>query len=205
MGRSWAYARLERLTEDGLLEQRALLYQRPGLYVATRAGLRWRGLGNLEVCSVRPGGFEHAWELAGVAVALERALVGWQVLSEREIRASERDESRPLASIQLGAPQGDRPRLHRPDLALVSPEGGVVAVEVELSVKARPRLLEICRGWARARHVECVYYIAAPAAARAVRRAIKATRAQEQVKVFALEQTQALAAAAQREAGHVDR
>jgi hypothetical protein len=59
MGRSWAYARLERLTADGLLEQRALLYQRPGLYVATRAGLRWRGLGSLGVCSVRPGGFEH--------------------------------------------------------------------------------------------------------------------------------------------------
>ena len=44
MGRSWAYARLGRLVLTGLLEQRALLYRRPGLYIATAEGLRWQGL-----------------------------------------------------------------------------------------------------------------------------------------------------------------
>ncbi len=45
MRRSWCYARLERLSTDRLLEPRAVLHRRPALYVATTAGLRWRGLG----------------------------------------------------------------------------------------------------------------------------------------------------------------
>jgi hypothetical protein len=38
MGRSWANARLGRLVAGGLLEQRTLLYRRPGLYIATAEG-----------------------------------------------------------------------------------------------------------------------------------------------------------------------
>jgi DNA-binding IclR family transcriptional regulator len=63
MGRSWVYERLSGLVADGLLEQRALLHRRPALYVATVASLRWRGLGRLGVCRVRPGDFDHAWAL----------------------------------------------------------------------------------------------------------------------------------------------
>jgi hypothetical protein len=44
MGRSWAYERLPQLTKDGLLEQQRLLYGKPGPYIASKAGLRWRGL-----------------------------------------------------------------------------------------------------------------------------------------------------------------
>jgi hypothetical protein len=39
---SWAYARLSGLVVACLLEQRTLLHRRPGLYVATAEGLRWR-------------------------------------------------------------------------------------------------------------------------------------------------------------------
>jgi hypothetical protein len=102
MGRSWAYGRLSRLVADGLLEQRALLHRRPGLYVATAAGLRWRGLERLGAHSVRPGGFEHAWEVASAAVALHQGLPGWGVLSEREIRAQEREDGELLASARVG-------------------------------------------------------------------------------------------------------
>jgi hypothetical protein len=191
MGRSWAYARLNQLVEDGLLEQRSLLYQRPGLYVATRAGLRWRGLTGLEV--------------ARVAVELCQALPdGWDLISEREIRARERDSEELLASVQIAARAGGRPALHRPDLALISPAGRVAAVEVELSVKTRARLEGICTGWARARHLQRVYYLAAPSAARAVRRAIKRTRTEDRVTVLALDQPAALADRAEREeADHV--
>jgi len=57
MGRSWAYARLNRLVEDGLLEQRQLLHRQPGLYVATSEGLRWCGLQRLGVHRLSVGGF----------------------------------------------------------------------------------------------------------------------------------------------------
>jgi hypothetical protein len=205
MGRSWAYERLSQLTRDGLLEQRRLLYGKPGLYVATATGLRWRGLGGLGVHQVRPGGFEHAWQVADVAVALHRALPEWQVLSDREIRWREREDGELLASVRVGLLPGGAAALHRPDLAIVPLTGQLIAVEVELSVKARARLLAICRAFARARHLACTYYLAAPAAGRAVGRAVSELRAEDRVTVLGLDQVATLAAIEQEEASHGDR
>jgi hypothetical protein len=62
MGRSWAYARLGRLVTDGLLEQKTLLYRKPGLYVASAEGCggaasRGSGLqGRPRRLPARPGG-----------------------------------------------------------------------------------------------------------------------------------------------------
>ncbi len=77
---------------------------------------------------------------------------------------------------------------------MVSPEGNVVVVEVELSVKAPRRLAAICRAWARARHISGVYYLAAPAVARAVERAVAETRAEDRIVVLPIDQPEALAA-----------
>ncbi len=109
------------------------------------------------------------------------------MLSEREIRAHERDEGELLASARVGELPGGRPALHRPDLALLSPQGRLLAVEVELSVKAPARLAAICRGWARARHVNGVYYLATPQAVRAVSRGVAEMRAGDQITVLPLE------------------
>jgi hypothetical protein len=185
--RTRAYARLGKLTAAGLLELRPLLHGQPGLYVATAEGLRWQGLQRLGVCRVGPGGFVHAWEVAGAAVALERGFPGRPVLSEREIRVRERDEGGPVASAKLAELPGGRAFLHRPDLALVSPGEPVIAIEVELSPKAPRRLEEIYRAWARARHVEVVYYLAAPAPARALERAIGRVRACDRITVIPLD------------------
>ncbi len=84
-----------------------------------------------------------------------------------------------MASARLGERPGGRAALHRPDLALISPTGRTLAVEIELSIKAPRRLAAICRGWARARHVSHVYYLADAAPARAVSRAIAETRAED--------------------------
>jgi hypothetical protein len=192
MGRSWAYARLSRLVKDGLLEQRRLLYGQPGLYLATADGLRWQGLQRLGVYRVSPGGFQHAQQVAAVAVALHGVLPGWEQLSEREIRVQESDCGELIASAKLGELPGGRPAVHRPDLALVSPDGRVIVVEVELSVKAPRRLAAICRGWARARHISGVYYLAPPVVARAVQRAVAETRAEDHVVVLSLGQPDAL-------------
>lgn len=203
MGRSWAYARLSRLVADGLLEQRSLLYRQPGLYVASAEGLRWCGLERLGVYRVGAGGFQHAKELATAAVALHQGLGGWEVLSEREIRVGESERGEFVASARVGELPGGRLALHRPDLAVVSPGGRTVAVEVELSVKAPRRLAGICRGYARARHIERVYYLAAPAAARAVVRAVSETRAQDRITVLALDDVASLVRAEWGEVSHV--
>lgn len=194
MSRSVTYQRLNSLTRDGLLEHHGVLYGRPGMYCATSAGLRWRDLGRLGVCRVRPGGFEHAWQVAQAAVELQACLPGWGVVSERMIRSFEADRDRLFASAEIGW-SGERPMLHRPDLALVSPEDElVVSIEIELSVKSAARLVTICRGWARARHLYGVYYLAAPGPGRAVKRAVETVRASEQISVLNIDQAHLLAA-----------
>jgi hypothetical protein len=187
MGQSWAYTRLSRMVCEGLLDRKALLHRKPGLYIATAEGLRSSGLERLGVHSIRPAGFEHAQEVASAAVSLYRGFAGWEILSEREIRAAESDRNELVASARIGELPSGRPALHRPDLALISPDGKSVAVEIELSIKAPRRLAGICRGWARARHVSHVYYFATPAVARAVDRAIAETRAEDRIAVLPLQ------------------
>jgi hypothetical protein len=203
MGRSWAYSCLSRLVADGLLDQKQLLYRRPGLYVATAEGLRWCGLQRLGVHRLSVGGFEHARQVATAAVAVHHGLPGWTLLSEREIRVLESECPEPVVSAKLGELPGGRPALHRPDLALISPEHRVLAVEVELSVKAPRRLQAICRGYARARHISHVYYLAAPAPARAVNRGVKETRSEDRITVLAVGDTASLTAAETSEGGDV--
>lgn len=201
MGRSWAYARLHILVRDGLLEQKTLLHRQSGLYIATAEGLRWTFLQRLGVCRLGPGGFRHAAELATAAVALHSALPARQQLSDREIRVGENDGPELIASASLGQLPGGRPALHRPDLALLGPGGRVLPIEVELSIKSPARLQKICRGYARARHVSHVYYLATPEAGRAVARAAAETRSADRITVLGLHDIAALVAAERERAG----
>lgn len=65
-------------------------------------------------------------------------------------------------------------------------QGGPVAVEVELTVKAPPRLTAICRAWARCRLVDGVLYYAPPAVTRALQRAIDEAQAGDRVVALPL-------------------
>ena len=189
LARETTYRRFGVLAKGGLLVQHRILHERPALHTVTRKGLRWRGLSGLGVCNVSPARFEHWWQIADAAVALAAGLSDWRIHSDREILWREREQRKLLASVRIGPGWGDNPALHRPDLALFSPTGRVVAIEVELSAKEPSRLVKICNGWARARHVDATYYLATPIAARAVGRAVKKTRAEDCIKVLALEQT----------------
>jgi hypothetical protein len=193
MGRSWAYGRLSSLVSDGLLEQKTLLHRRPGLYLATAEGLRWTLQPRLPVYRLSVGAFEHAAELATTAVAIHKALPEWRQLSERELRVAETDAGELIASARVGELPGGRLALHLPDLALIGPDGRTLAIEVELSIKAPSRLQTICRGYARARYLGHVYYLAAPAPGRAVRRAIAEVRAEDRVTTLALGDVETLA------------
>jgi hypothetical protein len=191
LSRRAAYRRLGALCDRRLVARRAVLYREPSLYLATAAGLRRCGLEHLGVPRIGPGSFRHACEVATAAVELTRLLPGWRLLSERELRAEEARRDGLLGSVWLGE---HPPRLHRPDLVLVSSAGRVAAVEVELSLKAPRRLESICRAWARARHVDAAYYLTAAVAGRGVMRAVARTRAESAVRVLALADAGPLAA-----------
>jgi hypothetical protein len=199
-----ARARLLAGERDGLLSRRRPLAGQPALYAVTRAGLRAAGLRGLDPCRVSTANAPHAIACAGVAAALERCYPDHRVLGERELRRDERECGAPLASARLGSSPDGGPLLHRPDLVLWPnrPEAPVpiqtpelcapadarpVAVEVELTVKAPQRLLEICRAWARCRCVAGVLYLAAPEAARALARAVEKAQAGERIVVVSLD------------------
>lgn len=177
LGRTAGYRRLAVAVEAGLLETVRLLHGEPGLYVATRRGLRWSGLDRLGPCRVSVAEFAHWQACARLGAVLGAG--GSEVWSERELRAAELEEGRLIASVEVG----QSGRLHRPDLVLLGEAGAVRAVEVELSVKGPRRLEAICRAWARARHVAQVRYFARPAPARALARAVSAARAHDVIEI----------------------
>jgi len=183
LSKTWAYERVSRLVRERMLERVRPLPGVPALLVATQRGLRWCGLGRLGRYRVGVVRFVHANAVVDTAVGIELAHPEWVVMGERELRALERETGEVVGSSVVGELPNGAPRLHRPDL-LVHADGRTIAVEVELSLKAADLLTTICRGWARSRVVDEVWYLAAPRPAHAVRRAVAAARAHDRVKVF---------------------
>lgn len=173
-----------------LLSRHRPLSGRPALFTATRAGLRACNARGLKVCEVRDSNANHLIVCAATAAALERCYPLYRIVGERELRRDEREQGRPLASARLGRPRGSESALHRPDLVLwptASEEELPVVVEVELTIKAHLRLVEICRAWARCRTIAGVLYFAPEDVRRALLRAVAEARASEQVIVMPLD------------------
>jgi hypothetical protein len=191
IGRSQAYARLRALVASDLLAGARLVHGVPTLYVATREGLAWADLHELDVCRVSVALTRH-WSLCSrLAVVLERTEPTFHVWGERELRAAELARRDPIASAALGQSPDGRPRLRRPDLVLMprGPGRRPVAVEVELAVKGTRRLEAICRAWARCRVVESVRYYAAPLASHAVARSVDRVGAGDVIEIHSLDET----------------
>jgi hypothetical protein len=183
---SSAGARLRAAERAGLLTYSRPLAKRPGLFTATRAGMRRCGLHGLDPCRASASGASHLIACASVAAALQRAYPDHRVVGERELRRDERELGVAPASAHMGIGPYGRPLLHRPDLVLWPREltdGQPVPVEVELTIKAPRRLTDICRAWARCRGIAGVLYVAPPSVERALGRAIARAQAQERIVV----------------------
>ncbi len=184
-----ARARLAVARRRGLLSRDRPLAGRPALFTTTRVGLRACGARGIQACRVSPTSAHHLITCAAVAAALERCYPDHRVAGERELRRDEREHGLPLASGRLAGAHTDGSALHRPDLVLwpnARDRGLPVVVEVELTVKAPRRLVEICRAWARCRTVAGVLYIAPTKVERALSRAVAEACASELVVVLPL-------------------
>jgi hypothetical protein len=184
-----ARARLGVARRAGLLSRKRPLAEQPALFSVTPAGLRACGMRGVRPCSVKAPGAYHLIVCAAVAAALERCYPDHRVAGERELSRDERECGRPLASTQLGWTQDGRSAMHKPDLVLWPSAGGElpVAVEVELTIKAHQRLVDICRAWARSRAVAGVLYFAPADVERALLRAIEQAHASERIVVLPLD------------------
>lgn len=182
IGRTAAYRLAAACAERGLIARDDSLRREPSVLYATRQGLRWVGL-PYPVVKLSPSLINHGLRCTSTGQALHREFPG-TVHSERDLCWVERQEGKPLASAKLGTRPDGGPRLHRPDLAIIT-EAGTIAVEVELSAKEPRRLEAIMRARRRSPWVAGVRYYCEPGKTRrAVERAIKATRSQERVQVF---------------------
>jgi hypothetical protein len=181
-----ARGRLLAAERAGLLARNRPLAREPALYVATAAGLRVAGLPGFEPARVSAANARHAIACAAAAGALACAYPGYVVSGERELRRDENAYGEALASARLPARAGwEREHLHRPDLVLWPRAGGLpVAVEVELTVKAPRRLLEICTAWSRCRCVAGVLYLASREARRPLERALREAHAGAQIALL---------------------
>jgi hypothetical protein len=197
-----ARGRLQAAARAGLATRVRPLHGSPSLFTATRAGLALAGLRGEEPTRVCAASASHQIACAHAAAALERRYPHHLVCGERELQRDERALGGRLASARMSwrSRWGDS---HRPDLVIwpAAAGAGPVAVEVELTPKAPARLLEICRAWARCRHVAGVLYLAAPAALAPVARAIRAASAEDRIALLGLEALEATAPDAAQAAG----
>jgi hypothetical protein len=184
-----ARGRLQAAERAGQMLASRPLAGAPTLYVATKAGLGASGYQRLGVSRVSASNAGHMIACAAVAAVLERLYPDHRLMGERELRCEEHDHGAALASATLGW-DGQGPELHRPDLVLWPTREKAslpLAIEVELTVKAPRRLLEICRAWARCRCVAGVLYVTAPQVARPLTRAIEQAQAGERIVALELD------------------
>lgn len=185
VGRSVAYALVQRLVEAELLERVATLPGDPTLIRATSQGIAYAHLA-LPALKIRPGEVDHWLYCADAVLWAEERWGRGSVVTERELRWIEHAEGKPIGSCVVGELPDGRPMLHRPDL-LVADSDHRVAIEVELSIKAPRRLQHLVRSWRRARHVDrVVYLVATGSPRRAVERAVRSAHAEERVEVVDL-------------------
>lgn len=141
----WACRITQRWRRGGYVEMGELVASAPHPIWLTRAGMRVAGL-PFAAGAPDPGAIRHIARVVDTRIWVERRRPDAVWISERELALD-------------GKPSG----VHRPD-ALVMDEGQTVAVEVELTLKARGRLEAIV-----ASHLErypAVWYFAAPGPAR---------------------------------------
>ncbi len=184
--------RLSCLQQDGLLGYTQRRDDHRVLYWASTRGLSRCGLDRLDLWQSNPLGFDDALRIAQVAAELARGLPDWQVLSAREIAAIEAASGEPYASARVS--QDGRWTTHLPALVLSSPLARVIPVEVQPRLGTVSSLLAVCRGWARARHVSRVYWLAQHRPGLAVRRAVREALATDRVMVLGLDDVPLLVA-----------
>ena len=191
MDKAHVFRRCARLVELGLLRRERVVHGRPGLYLATKAGLGFARL-ELPVARLSLWSYVHAVELVWLSIDLEREFGQERVLTERQVRAAEgraawearRSHERHRPRYALAGDGGPR-SLHIPDLADEggAPNGGTLFVELELSVKASERRREIVRSYLQSSHVERVRYYAAADAFAAIGRTVDEARAHDVVEL----------------------
>ncbi|MFZ0091447.1 MAG: hypothetical protein WAL63_18200 [Solirubrobacteraceae bacterium] len=159
-----AAGRLRALSGGGYLHRERRLHLQPACHRITRDGLGAVGSDLPAPRRVDLATYRHDLGLGWLMLAAHRGRFGAvaEVISERHMRshdgrASERCDR---FGIRLGGTgPGGRQRLHYPDAVLVTATGHRVALELELSTKARDRRERILSAYGADRRIDAVVYL----------------------------------------------
>jgi hypothetical protein len=164
VARQASYRRLAGLAEVGLLSYRRIFHAQPGCYLITNGGLAV-----IDSALPRPAidlrtydhdvGVVWLWLLACEG----RYGPARRVVTERQMRSKDQRND-PLRSERFGIPIGGydrsgRPRVHYPDVLVLDGNDRRVALELELSLKSRRRLLDILIGYGGEPRLRKVVYV----------------------------------------------
>ena len=173
-----AAARLSRLTDARLVKREAPFPGDPSWYRITQRGLAVIG-SSLPPPKLDLRSYEHDVGVAWLWLAARAGAFGPidEIVGERRLRSLDgvRAPDEVALAVRLGGfgPHG-RERLHYPDLVLRTAAGRRVALELELTPKARTRLETIVGGYGADRRFDGVVYLVERAAiARSVRNAAR--------------------------------
>lgn len=159
-----AYRRLSGLVDVGLLSYRRIFHAQPGCYLVTNGGLAVID-SELPRPTIDLRTYRHDLGVVWLWLAAHDGQFGSveQLLTERQMRSH--DQGAGVTAIErVGVPvegydRSGRPRIHYPDVLVVAPDGGRVALELELSVKGRRRLERILVGYSCERRVRSAVYL----------------------------------------------
>ena len=170
--RSIAYRRLTLLAGAGLLRYERVFHAQPGVFLISHGGLAVID-SPLPKPQIDLRTYRHELGAVWLWLAGRRGDHGSveRLWTEREMRHHDQT-SDPVHDDRFGAPlggcdRGGQPRVHYPDVLVISPDGSRVALELELSLKGRRRLEEILLAYTLDQRIERVVYVTdQPAVAR---------------------------------------
>lgn len=179
-----ASRRLARLARARYVRQEAGFNHQPDMHLITRAGLAAVG-STVSAPRVNLLTYEHDVGLAWLWLAAQRGTFGplSEILGERSLRSQDGARDRSAGCGDSAEPFGIRKggvgirggeRLHYPDMLLRTADGRWVALELELSHKARVRVESILAAYAAdPRIAGVVYLVQSQSVARSVERAAR--------------------------------
>jgi DNA-binding transcriptional ArsR family regulator len=179
--------RLGALRAARLVEAERPLRHDPTAWAITRRGLAMAGGDLSRPRPIDLATYRHDVGVGWLAVGAHRGVFGElsEVVSERRMRSQDRRSDRPAGAPTHGIRlAGEGPRLHYPDLVLVTAGGHRVALELELSTKSPRRRERILAAYADDRRIDRVaYLVPTRAAADAIARSAARVGAADTVQV----------------------
>jgi hypothetical protein len=166
IGLDAARQRLTALTRAGYLTSEQRYVAEPRAYLVTRDG---RGVAGSDLSQPRkldPALYAHDVGVTWLTAAARRGLFGElsEVVSERRMRSEDgRDgDGRQLHGVRyIGGGAAGGPRLHYPDLTVVTASGHRVAFELELQLKGAARRERILSTYAGDNRFDAIVYLVA--------------------------------------------